>query len=116
MKRSSLFLPVSVGILMTAFNLNACAQNSSASTASKLRFTEKKIASEAFESAGVIDVNNDGIPDIVSGSFWYQGPEFRDRYVIMDQKRFGEYYDDFSTIPMDVNGDGRMDVVTGGWF
>ena len=28
----------------------------------------------------------------------------------------GEYYDDFSTIPMDVNGDGWMDFVTGGWF
>ena len=63
-----------------------------------------------------MDVNNDGIPDIVSGSFWYQGPEFRDRYFIKDQQRFGEYYDDFSTIPMDVNGDGRMDVITGGWF
>ena len=28
----------------------------------------------------------------------------------------GEYYDDFSTIPMDINGNGRLDFVTGGWW
>src|SRR5690606_2187171 len=26
------------------------------------------------------------------------------------------YYDDFSNYPMDVNGDGYVDIVTGGWF
>jgi hypothetical protein len=28
----------------------------------------------------------------------------------------GEYWDDFSTIPLDVNGDNRTDFVTGGWW
>jgi len=28
----------------------------------------------------------------------------------------GEYFDDFSTIPLDVNGDGRIDFITGGWW
>jgi len=108
-----------VAVLSISFAMlaEACTQSNAASTASnRIQFTEKRIASEAYESAGVLDVNNDGKPDIVSGSFWYQGPEFRDRYFILDQKRFGEYYDDFSTIPIDVNGDGRMDIVTGGWF
>jgi hypothetical protein len=27
-----------------------------------------------------------------------------------------EYFDDFSTIPLDVNGDGKIDFITGGWF
>jgi len=69
-----------------------------------------------FESAGVFDVNNDGIPDIVSGGFWYEGPHFTRRHRIGDVLRAGEYYDDFSTIPLDINGDGAMDFVTGGWW
>uniref|UniRef100_UPI003593539A FG-GAP repeat domain-containing protein n=1 Tax=Pricia sp. TaxID=2268138 RepID=UPI003593539A len=81
-----------------------------------IRFEKRQIASESFESVGVFDVNNDGKPDIVSGGFWYMGPDFSVRHAIGTPKRFGEYYDDFSTIPLDVNGDGRMDFITGGWF
>ncbi len=81
-----------------------------------LKFEKQKIASESFESVGVFDVNNDKIPDLVSGSYWYKGPHYLDRYFIGDFKRYGEYYDDFSTLPLDINGDGHMDYITGGWF
>lgn len=81
-----------------------------------LQFDVRKIASESFESAGVFDVNKDGVKDIVSGVFWYKGPDFIERYTIGTSKRFGEYYDDFATIAMDVNGDDWIDFVTGGWF
>lgn len=81
-----------------------------------LKFEKQKIASESFESVGVFDVNNDKILDLVSGSYWYEGPTYLDRHFIGDFKRYGEYYDDFSTLPLDVNGDGHMDYVTGGWF
>jgi hypothetical protein len=81
-----------------------------------VKWTKRLIAAEAFESAGVFDVNGDGHPDIVSGSYWYEGPEFKTRHLIGDVKRYGEYYDDFSTIALDVNGDGRLDFITGGWF
>ncbi len=81
-----------------------------------VRFTRQAIASEAFEAAGVVDVDGDGVLDIVSGSFWYQGPDFRKRHWIGDTRRVGEYYDDFSTIVLDVDGDGRPDLITGGWW
>lgn len=81
-----------------------------------LYFEKKQIASESFESVGVFDVNNDNVPDIVSGGFLYLGPDFTVRNAIGAPKRFGEYYDDFSTIPLDVNGDGYVDFITGGWF
>lgn len=81
-----------------------------------LQFTKKMIAAESFESVGVMDVNRDGFLDLVSGSFWYQGPAFTQRYFITDVPRFGEYWDDFATISLDVNGDGYPDIVTGGWF
>ncbi|WP_057938426.1 FG-GAP repeat domain-containing protein [Algoriphagus resistens] len=81
-----------------------------------VKFQKQVIAFESTESVGVFDVDNDGSLDLVSGSFWYKGPEFLDRSLIGQVKRFGEYHEDFSTIPMDVNEDGKMDFVTGGWF
>ncbi|HBC87913.1 MAG TPA: hypothetical protein DCZ94_13245 [Lentisphaeria bacterium] len=81
-----------------------------------LKWKKVWVSDETFESAAVIDVNNDGVPDIVSGGFWYQGPDFRKKHQIGQVKQYGEYFDDFSTIPLDVNGDGKMDVITGGWW
>jgi len=81
-----------------------------------LKWTKQLIADERYESAGVFDVNGDGILDIVSGAYWYEGPSFKKAHKIGDVRAEGEYYDDFSTIPMDVNGDGRMDFITGGWW
>jgi len=74
------------------------------------------ISDENYESAGVFDVDNDGVPDIVSGAFWYKGPDFRKKNFIGAVRAEQEYYDDFSTIPMDVNGDGHTDFITGGWW
>ena len=82
----------------------------------ELKFRKQMIAAESNESVGVFDVNGDQNLDIVSGSYWYEGPAFLKRHLIGQVKRVGEYYDDFSTIPIDVNGDGKMDFVTGGWF
>jgi hypothetical protein len=81
-----------------------------------LRFEKILIADERYESAGVFDVNNDGVLDIVSGAYWYPGPKFDRKCRIAEVQAVGEYYDDFSTLPMDVNGDGYMDFITGGWW
>lgn len=86
------------------------------SQSKNLSFEKQMIAYESYESVGIMDVDKDGIPDLVSGSYWYKGPKFLERQLIGQVKRFGEYYEDFSTIPMDVNGDGRVDFITGGWF
>ena len=81
-----------------------------------IKWIKKLIAAENFESAGAFDVDGDGVLDIVSGGFWYRGPDFRVKHALGDVPRIGDYYDDFSTIALDVNGDGRMDFVTGGWW
>jgi hypothetical protein len=81
-----------------------------------IKWTRRLIAAENFESAAVFDVNNDGVPDIVSGGFWYEGPDFTRKHRIGDVMRAGEYYDDFSTIALDIDGDGFTDFVTGGWW
>src|SRR5258708_28824768 len=81
-----------------------------------LQFRKVIISAERFESAGVFDVNGDGIPDIVSGEFWYEGPHFKKQYRLCHLASHGDYFDDFCTIPMDINGNGRMDFITGGWW
>lgn len=81
-----------------------------------VRFSRYFVAAESYESVAVFDVDKDDTLDIVSGDFWYEGPRFRHRHLIGSQARQEEYYDDFSTIPMDVNADGHTDFVTGGWF
>lgn len=81
-----------------------------------LQFQKMQVSSETYESVGVFDVDGDGHLDVVSGAFWYEGPEFRARHFIHEVNRQEEYWDHFATIPMDVNGDGRMDFITGGWF
>ena len=81
-----------------------------------LKWKKTWIADETFESAGVFDVNNDGVLDIVSGAFWYQGPDFRRKHNVGKVSMHGEYFDDFSTIALDINGDGYRDFITGGWW
>jgi hypothetical protein len=81
-----------------------------------LKWRKQWISDETFESVGVFDVDGDGVLDIVSGGFWYQGPDFCRKHEIGPVSKHGEYYDDFSTIAFDVNGNGRLDVITGGWW
>src|SRR5690242_4655914 len=69
-----------------------------------------------FEAAGVFDVDGDGKLDIVSGESWYRGPDFRHSYKVRDVSRTGTYRNCFSTIPMDVNADGKTDFVTCSYF
>jgi len=103
---------IRIAVLLTLLiNFSACAQD-----VEPLKFKKQMIAAENFEPVDVFDVDGDSVADIVSGSFWYKGPGYRIKFLIGDQKRYGEYYDDFSTIPFDVNEDGRMDFITGGWW
>jgi len=81
-----------------------------------VRFERKLIDKGNFEAAAVFDVNNDGVPDIVCGGYWYEGPDYSIRHKICDVEWEGEYRKDFASIPMDVNGDGYVDIITGSWW
>jgi hypothetical protein len=82
-----------------------------------LNFSRIKISPNTFEAASIFDVNNDGVLDIVSGGYWFPGPDFAKQIKICDVPREDEeYYDDFADYPLDVNGDGYLDIVTGGYW
>ena len=81
-----------------------------------VKFEKTRIGDVTYEAAAAFDVNNDGVMDLVSGEYWFEGPDFTKQHKICDIKKEGDYYDDFSDYPMDVNGDGYMDIVTGAWW
>ena len=87
-----------------------------------LKWKKTLIALDRFESAGVFDVNGDGLPNIVSGAYWYETPDIRTRHLIGElEVHDEEYYDHFATVPMDIagharEGSRRLDFVTGGWW
>jgi HEAT repeat protein len=72
-------------------------------------------AESKFEAAGVLDVNRDGKLDIFCGGFWYQAPNWQ-KHFVRELKEQHEYYNDFANLPMDVDGDGWVDIVSVAYF
>ncbi|MHC5539882.1 FG-GAP repeat domain-containing protein, partial [Singulisphaera rosea] len=68
-----------------------------------------------FEAASAFDVDGDGKLDLFSGDTWYQAPDWTP-VKVRTVERVGSYLNDFATLPLDVNGDGRTDVVTCTYF
>src|SRR2546423_881365 len=69
----------------------------------------------ASETAAVADINHDGRLDIVSGEYWYEAPSWV-KHRFRDLNFVQQYIDDFSDLPVDVDGDGYPDVVSVSWF
>ena len=69
------------------------------------------------ECASVLDVDGDGRLDIAAGRNWYQAPDWIKHENFREgAETNGPETDDNSEFAMDVNRDGRMDIVASGWM
>ncbi len=88
--------------------------------ADKAPFFMHRAGSLRSEACCAADFNNDGRIDIFAGENLYLAPDwkpFRVRALkgSVDENGKG-YYWDFANLPFDVDGDGRLDVVSVDWF
>jgi len=69
------------------------------------------------ECASVLDVDGDGDLDIASGRNWYEAPNWIKHVDFrVGAETNGPETDDNSEFAMDVNFDGKLDVVSSGWM
>lgn len=74
----------------------------------------------ANETCAIADINGDNRPDIISGENWFENPgEAAGKWRGHKFRSFefaNNYIDNFSDLPLDVNNDGRTDIVSASWF
>ncbi len=70
-----------------------------------------------FEAVGAADFDGDGDTDVFSGEQWYEAPQWAPHKVREVAVGANPHYrDDFANIPLDVNADGKPDLVTCNYF
>ena len=84
--------------------------------ASDVEFEKRVLEPRYFgEGAAAGDINGDGAVDVVSGPYWFAGPEFTQRHMIYQTEPVnpdipGYVQDNFLMFVQDIDGDGKADV------
>ncbi len=113
MKHRTLFL--AAGGLVLVSGAIAAAAFGVVTRPPEIPFLKHTLDLGSSESAAIADINGDGKLDIVSGENWYEAPAWKQHHF-RDIFYTNNYIDDLSTVPLDIDNDGRVDLVTVGWF
>ena len=80
----------------------------------EIPFARHTIDLGVSETCAIADFNNDGRPDIFSGDAWYENPSWK-RHEVRHLEEYGTYLASLTDLPLDVDGDGLVDIVSSGW-
>lgn len=86
-----------------------------------VKFVPHRLGDYRSEAIGIGDFNGDKKTDVVAGPNLYLAPDWKPIKVRtltgpgVDETGKG-YMDDFANLPLDVDRDGRLDIVSVGWF
>lgn len=82
------------------------------------KFEKRQLSSEFYgEGVGIGDLNGDGIPDIIAGPFWYEGPDYEMKHLYQKDSIYdrNQYSENFILEVEDVNEDGWNDILMVGF-
>ena len=77
-------------------------------------FLLHRVGDDHSEGVAVLDMNQDGKPDITSGAYWYEAPDWT-RRKYRDVSINGEFVVNCGEFAIDVDEDGDLDIVSAGW-
>ena len=77
-------------------------------------FLLHQIGNDHSEGIAVMEMNGDGILDVISGAYWYEAPDWQ-RHKFREVKIEGEYVVNCGEFTIDADEDGDLDIVGGGW-
>jgi hypothetical protein len=108
-------MPLMRKLLFVSLALFAATAAHAASRPADIAFRIRMIDPGYGETCTVADVNRDGKPDIVAGESWYEAPTWT-RHALHPIDYSNGYIDNFSDLPIDVDGDGWTDIVQFSYF
>lgn len=65
-----------------------------------------------FSACAVADIDGDEHSDILSGAWWYPGPDFSKARFVRHFPQIGGRFDGYSHLPYDLDGDGDTDFIS----
>jgi hypothetical protein len=88
--------------------------------APRIAFLSHRLGNDHAEGISLLDMNGDGFPDLLSGSYWYENPgadggEWK-RHQFRTVGIHNEFVSDCGEWVVDVDHDGLPDLITTGWI